>query len=120
MDTANLDLMQDFFSDRLSTRLLEIDCNMTDDYLVGSVRSVRRVGLAGDQTSNETFEQLWPTIRYDILFESDRIRDSGFENYVRLRESASPKENATALARFLLVDDETARKLAETPYLFVD
>lgn len=50
MDTANLDLMQDFFSDRSSTRLLEIDCNMTDDYLVGHAR---RVGLAGDQTSDE-------------------------------------------------------------------
>jgi hypothetical protein len=117
MDTANLDLMQDFFSDRSSTRLLEIDCNMTDDYLVGHAR---RVGLAGDQTSDETLEQLLPTIRYDILFDSDRIRDSGFENYVRLRESASPQENATALARFLSLDDETARKLAETPYLFVD
>ena len=62
LDTANLDLMQDFFSDRSTTRLLEIDCDMTDDYLCGHAR---RVGLAGDQTSDETLAQLLPTIRYD-------------------------------------------------------
>ena len=44
MDTASLDLMQDFFSDRSSTRLLEIECSLTDDYLVGHAR---RVGSGG-------------------------------------------------------------------------
>ncbi len=117
LDTANLDLMQDFFSDRSSTRLLEIDCNMTDAYLEGHAK---RVGLAGEQTSAETLAQLLPTIRYDILFESDSIRDAGLEHYSRIRELASPQDNASAIRNFLSVDDDTARKIAETPYLFVD
>lgn len=117
LDTASLDLMQDFFSDRSSTKLLEVQCDMTDEYLIGHAK---RVGLAGEQTSPETLTQLLPTIRYDVIFESDKIRDAGFENYARIRESASPQENALAIARFLSLDDETARKLAETPYLFVD
>lgn len=117
LDTASLELMQDFFSDRSMTRILEIQCDMTDDYLIGHAK---RVGLAGEQTNAETLAQLVPTIRYDMDFESGKIRDAGFENYVRLREAASPQENAVALAKFLSIDDDTARKIAETPYLFVD
>ena len=117
LDTASLDLMQDFFSDRSTTKLLELECSLTDEYLAGHAR---RVGLAGDQTSDETLAQLLPTIRYDVLFESDRIRDTGFENYGRIVEAASPQDNAHPIARFLSVDDETARQIAETPYLFVD
>ena len=90
---------------------------MTDEYLAGHAR---RVGLAGNQTSDETLAQLLPTIRYDVLFESDRIRDSVFENYGRIVEAASPQDNAHPIARFLSVDDETARQITETPHLFVD
>jgi len=117
MDTANLDLMQDFFSDRSTTRLLEIECTFTDDYLIGHAK---RVGLAGDQTSEETMMQLLPTIRYDVVYESDRIRDAGFENHLRLRETASPDENTIPLAEFLSVPEDVARGVAQTPYLFAD
>ncbi|MBT8410560.1 MAG: beta-1,6-N-acetylglucosaminyltransferase [Octadecabacter sp.] len=117
MDTANLDLMQDFFSDRSTTRLLEIECTFTDDYLIGHAK---RVGLAGDQTSEETMMQLLPTIRYDVVYESDRIRDAGFENHLRLRETGSPDDNTIPLAEFLSVPEDVARGVAQTPYLFAD
>ncbi|SEW31382.1 Core-2/I-Branching enzyme [Cognatiyoonia koreensis] len=117
LDTANIDLMQDFFSDRSNTRLLEIDCTFSDEYLTGHAR---RVGLAGDHTSRETLDQLLPTIRYDVIFESDRIRDANFAGTYRLREVANETENARALAAFLGIEDEAAEKLAKTPYLFVD
>ncbi len=117
LDTANLDLMQDFFSDRSTTRLLEIDCAFPDDYLAGHAR---RVGLAGEETSSETLAQLLPTIRYDMTYESDRIRDASFPQHLRLREGASVDENAVPLAQFLSVSPEMAAKLAQTPYLFSD
>lgn len=117
LDTASLDLMQDFFSDRSTTRLLEIDCNFSDEYLSGHAR---RVGLAGDQTTEETLLELLPTIRYDMMFESDRIRDAGFSHHVKMRETAQLSENTQALMQFLSVDEDTAKTLAETPYLFVD
>ncbi len=47
IDPANVDLMQDFYSDRSKTRMLEIECDFTDDYLIGHAR---RVGLAGEAT----------------------------------------------------------------------
>ncbi|WP_089900961.1 DUF5928 domain-containing protein [Loktanella fryxellensis] len=117
LDTSSLDLMQDFFSDRSITRLLEIECAMTDDYLIGHAR---RTGLAGEQTSSDALAQILPTVRFDILSEADRIRDAGFANHVRIRESAGPAENATAIAAFLNVPPETAGSIAQTPYLFAD
>ena len=117
LDTASMDLMQDFFSDRSVTRLLEVECDFTDDYLTGHAK---RVGLAGDQTSPETLATLLPTIRYDIVFESDRIRDAHFPHHARLREAGLSDENANALADFLRVSHDVARQLAQTPHLFVD
>ena len=117
LDTANIDLMQDFFSDRSTTKLLEIQCGLSDDFLSGHAR---RVGLAGEETPAHALAQLLPTIRADVIFESDQIKDAEFPHHLRIRESATPAENAPALAEFLQVSDETARTLAETPYLFVD
>ena len=117
MDPSNIDLLQDFAGDRSITRMLEINCNFTDDYLVGHAM---RVGLAGEQTSAETIERLLPTIRNDMLFESDRIRDADFEHLDRLEESADLDQNARALARFLSVPEDKAREIAEVDYLFAD
>ena len=109
--------MQDFYNDKSTVRLLEIECDFTDDYLVGHAR---RVGLAGDRTPQETIDRLLPTIRYDVRFESDRIRDADFENFHRMRQSASVEENIGPLASFLGIPAEKARQIAATDYLFVD
>lgn len=117
MDPGNLDLLQDFAGDRSITRMLEIQCNFTDEYLIGHAM---RVGLAGEQTAPETLERLLPTIRNDMTFESDRIGDAEFENLSRVRQSATLDENATALAGFLGVPEEKAREIADIAYLFAD
>ncbi|MFC2969445.1 DUF5928 domain-containing protein [Acidimangrovimonas pyrenivorans] len=117
MDTANLDLMQDFYADSSTTRLLEIDCAFSDDYLAGHAR---RIGLAGDQTPRAAMTRLLPTIRYDIRSEADRIRDARFPGHYRLREGASVDENVPPLAGFLDVPENTAREIAATDRLFAD
>ena len=117
IDPANVELMQDFYNDKSTVRLLEIECDFTDDYLMGHAR---RVGLASDNSPQETVERLLPTIRYDVRFESDRIRDADFENFHRMRQSASVEENIGPLAHFLGITAEKARQIAATDYLFVD
>ncbi|NEX47657.1 DUF5928 domain-containing protein [Pseudotabrizicola algicola] len=117
IDPANVDLMQDFYNDKATVRLLEIECDFSDDYLIGHAR---RVGLAGDRTPQATIDRLLPTIRYDVKFESDRIRDAGFRNLHRIRQSASVDENTLPLAEFLDIPVENAREIAATEYLFVD
>jgi hypothetical protein len=117
MDPGNLDLLQDFAGDRSVTRMLEIQCNFTDDYLVGHAM---RVGLAGEHTTQETLERLLPTIRNDMTFESDRIGDAEFEYLSRIKEAADLQDNARALAAFLSVPEDKAQEIVDVDYLFAD
>lgn len=117
MDPGAIDLLQDFAGDRSITRMLEVKCDFTDKYLIGHAM---RVGLAGEQTSTETLERLLPTIRNDMTFESDRIRDAEFEHLDHMRESADVGDNAKALARFLSIPEDKACQIAEAEYLFAD
>jgi len=117
VDPADFDMMQDFASDKATVRILEIECDFTDDYLIGHAR---RIGLAGDSTPQDVIDRLLPTVRFDLKFESDRMRDARFPMFVRMRESVSAEENAAPLARFLNVEPEVAQDIASTHYLFVD
>ena len=117
LDPANYDLLEDFYTDRSTTRMLEIETTLSDTYLAGHAR---RVGLAGTDTSDTTVRQLVPTIRAGIHLEIDRIRDAKFPNTYRMREDASPDENAAPLSKFLSMPREVAREVAATHYLFAD
>jgi hypothetical protein len=117
IDPANIELLKDLTGDRSVTRLMEVECEMTDDYLIGHAK---RIGLAGEHTSDETWERLLPTIRSDIVFESDRIRDAGFQNYTRVRQQAEPSQNALALAEFLSISEDLAQEITSIEYLFED
>ncbi len=117
LDPNNMDLLQDFYTDRSKTSLLEIDCTFTDDYLLGHAK---RVGLAGERTSRENIDRLLPTIRSDVHFEADRIRDANFPNFHRIRERSAPEDNALPLSRFLDITLDKAREIAATDNLFAD
>ena len=117
LDPSNIDLMRDFYSDRSTTRMLEVQCEFSDAYLIGHAK---RVGLAGERTPPETIEALLPTVRADFIYESDQIRDADFENVYKMRETADVDDNLLALARFLDIPEDRAREIAETGYLFVD
>ena len=117
MDPNNMDLLRDFYSDRSTTRLLEVECQFTDDYLEGHAK---RVGLAGPETPPETLGQILPTIRNDVIAESDRLKDAQFPEFYRIRERAEPDENALALAKFFSLAPERAQAIAENSHLFAD
>ena len=117
LDPAAIELMRDFTSDRAQVRLLEIECDFTDEYLLGHAR---RVGLAGERTPREVADRLLPTIRYDLKFESDRIRDAHFTSLYRMRQSADIAENTRALAGFLGVPADVAHQIAAADHLFAD
>jgi len=117
VDPGSVELIQDFQQDRARLRLLEINCDFSDDYLIGHAR---RVGLVGPHTPEAAVRRLLPTIRYDMRFESDRLRDLGVAGHYRMEQSASPEANALPLASFLDLAPETAREIAATDFLFVD
>ncbi|HLQ20013.1 MAG TPA: DUF5928 domain-containing protein, partial [Tabrizicola sp.] len=117
VDPGSIELIQDFRNDRSRLRLLEIECDFSDEYLLGHAR---RVGLAGPRTPASGLDTLLPTIRYDVKFESDRLRDLDLAAHFRMRQSATVEENAAVLAEFLEIPVETAGEIAATDYLFVD
>ncbi len=61
-----------------------------------------------------------PTIRHNMVFEADRIRDANFENHYRLRETAQPEENAQRLAQFLAISLDNAKDVTAFDHLFSD
>ncbi|MGI3210329.1 DUF5928 domain-containing protein [Roseovarius tibetensis] len=117
IDPANIDLLQDFCGDRSITRVLEIQCSFSDDYLAGHAM---RLGLAGAQARPETLGGLLPAIRGDITHESDLIRDAGFENHIILREGDDPARYPDLLARFLDIPPQKAQEIAQIDNLFAD
>jgi hypothetical protein len=117
MDPANIELLHDFFSDRSVTRMLEVQCSFSDDYLIGHAR---RVGLAGERTGRDSLERLLPTIRNDIAHESDLIRDAGFARHGLMVETDPPQKNAAALAEFLAIPPDKALAIAGSTALFAD
>ncbi|PYF08209.1 core-2/I-Branching enzyme [Rhodobacter viridis] len=117
LDPAAIDLMLDFAADKCATRVLEIECDFSDDYLIGHAR---RVGLAGEHTPPEVLARLLPTIRNDLAHESEQMRAAGFPAFHRIRQAASPEDNAAPLAAFLGIDLDLAHQIAATDYLFVD
>ncbi|PUB10860.1 DUF5928 domain-containing protein [Yoonia sediminilitoris] len=117
LDTARLDLLEDFYADSATTRLLEIACSFDDDYLIGHAK---RVGLVGDQTAAETLARLLPAIRHDIIHQRDAIRDAKLPGAARISDRAPLSDNAAALVQFLTVHHDVAETLANTPHLFTD
>ena len=117
LDPGNLELFRDFYNDRSETRLLEIECLYSEDYLEGHAK---RVGLASDSTPKDAFRTLLPTIRNDMAHESELIRDQNFPEFFRIREKASPEENAGPLSKFLGIERDKALDIAQTDYLFID
>ena len=79
--------------------------------------------IGGSNVSNSSrpsVKGLLPTIRNDITYESDAIRDADFANHIIFRETVSADQNAAALVRFLGIDNEKALEIALTHHLFFD
>jgi hypothetical protein len=117
LDPANIDLMRDFMSDRANARILELQCNFDDQYLVGHAY---RVGLATQDTPGEVIQRMLPTLRHEFLDESVAIREAEFPRHFRLREGRSNEENGAVLAEFFGIEQAMGQSLAETPHLFAD
>jgi hypothetical protein len=117
VDPVDFHLIEDFHADRCRTRVLEIVCDFSDEYLIGHAK---RTGLAGPETGAQTMEQLLPTLRHDIRAESDRIADADLPGMHRIHQGAAPARNAAALAAFFGLAAQDGARLAATPHLFDD
>jgi hypothetical protein len=117
LDTSDYEVIRDFYADRATVRLLELQCTFSDDYLTGHAQ---RVGLSAANATAGTIARLLPTIRFDVSYESDRLGQANLPNVFRLRQAAGLDENAVALAQFLDIPADKARVIASADHLFAD
>ncbi|MEM9126613.1 MAG: DUF5928 domain-containing protein [Pseudomonadota bacterium] len=117
LDPANLDVIRDLCGDAAATHVLEIDCEYSDEYLIGHAR---RVGLAGENSPRDSVARLLPAIRNDLAYESEQIRGNGLDAHLRIRQAAGRAENESAICTFLGVDPDTAQAIMRLDYLFLD
>ena len=117
LDPNNMDLLKDFYSDRCTTKILEIDCSYDRDYLVGHAL---RTGLAGENSTEDTLEQLVPTIRQDFAYESDALRDENFPHFYRITDLQDAAENTIPISSFLDISEKQAGDIARTNHLFAE
>lgn len=117
VDPSALSLISDFNEDRAETRVLFVDSRFDDDYVRGHMG---RVGLVSPGAHAEVVDRLLPVVRSDLEHEADRLKEAGFRRLVTISETAGVDRNAAALAAFLGVTEDQARRLAETPHLFAD
>jgi hypothetical protein len=115
LDPDNMDLLKDFYSDRCTTKVLEIECDYDDGYLIGHAK---RTGLAGDNTPHDTLMRLIPTIRQEIGYKSDEIKDAEFPHFYQIKEQNSDTENGVSISTFLGVSRKLAGEIARTEQLF--
>ncbi|MGR3568455.1 MAG: DUF5928 domain-containing protein [Pseudooceanicola nanhaiensis] len=117
MDPAGFDHLRDFASDRAEVRFLDIECETPDSYLTAHAV---RMGLAGETTPPAAMDRLLTTLRHDFAFQTDRIRDAGFDNYHVIRDTDAAERTAGPLAEFLGIPREAALEIAGTDTLFAD
>lgn len=117
IDPSALDLIEDFGRDKVTARLLMIDSIFDDDYLRGHIQ---RVGLAAASTGAEVIDRLLPTVRRDLTYEAERLRDLGLSQFHTISPRADVAANAEALAKFLDIAPAVAHDLAAMEHLFSD
>ena len=117
LDPSNIDLLRDFVSDRNTTRVLEINCDFDDQYILGHAR---RIGLISDQTAVETLVKLLPSIRNDLKKESEVIGDLRLEFFYRIDEKGAVYRNASELSQFDDITIEQAQEIVTLDWIYSD
>jgi len=116
-DPGNIELLDDFYADRCTTKVLELACSFDNDYLKGHAV---RTGLAGENSTEDTVRRILPTIRMDFAYESNLIRDRNYPQFYSISDRASPEDNTMQISAFMDVTEDKARQIAHTPHLFAE
>lgn len=117
LDPNNIELLEDFTSDRADAVIMELSCTVDDAYLSGHAV---RVGLASPESPPEVMERILPTLRHELTHESDRIRETRFPAHYVVSQEAPMADNIEKLQLIFGCNAETAQRILETPYLFAD
>ena len=117
LDPSSLAAIQDFASDGCRLRLLDLQCDVSDDWLSGHAE---RVGLGSSRDQGDLREGVMATLRQNILDEQADIRALNLAHHTRIRQGDDPGKLARPFADAFDISIDLGAKLARTPHLFED
>lgn len=117
LDPSNVDAVEDFARDGCDLRVLEIDCDISDDWLSGHAE---RVGLGSPADQGDLRESVMRALRQNIDDEQTTIRDFKLTHHYRIAQSMEPGRMARPIADAFAISVDAGAKLARTQHLFED
>ena len=117
LDPSNLAAIKDLSQDGCNLRLLELHCDLSDDWLSGHAE---RIGLGSAEDQGDLRSRLMATLRQNILDEQTDIRDLELPKHIRLSSDGEAGQMARPLADAFSESIDFGAKLARTPHLFED
>ena len=106
IDPEDIDLIKDFCAESPSTRLLQIDCELTDRYLTDHAIALDLIAAKSPQGA---VRRLLPRLRAKILQDRAILELAGFDNHYRIADQADINDTADTLSRFLALPAHTLR-----------
>ena len=76
--------------------------------------------MVAENTPVGTLVGLLPSVKNDLRYELEALRDSDFANYFRLVQGNSVTRNGEALASFANMSTESAQSIASKTWMFND
>ncbi len=117
LDPSNLDAIRDFASDGCKLRVLELICDLSDDWLSGHAE---RVGLGTARDQGDLRGNVMTTLRQNIADEQKDIRDLSLSTHIRVHQGEEPGRMARPMADAFGISVDDGAALARTPHLFED
>jgi hypothetical protein len=117
LDPANLESVRDIESDDCSLRLLEIRCEVDDNYMLGHAE---RIGLLRSRTDISIARPLVQTLHRQFRDESEALRDLHLQHFYCLDQRSDIALNTEAVSRFLGLPPAQAERIVRAPDLFAD
>ena len=117
IDPSQFEVIEDFASDSVKLKILEVECDFDDQYLLGHAM---RVDLLAEGTEMKDASTLIGTIRNDLNAESERLKDREFDLFWTYKQTGSDKENAQALMEFCGIEQSVADEIILQKWIFED
>jgi len=111
LDPSNLDTLADIASDRCEMRVLDIDCHLDNNYLVGHAQ---RIGLTDKNASEQMTNSLVSALRNNIRADHDSLQEMGLADLSLVTQNLTADKNALALGRFMKIRTMHAEEIAKT------
>ena len=115
LDPSNIDAIRDFAADGCTLRVLEIEPDISDDWLAGHAE---RIGLGVPESNGPMHASLMATLRQNIADEQAELRDLGLAHLSRIREGAAPGQMSRAIAEACTISIDAAARIARQDDLF--